>query len=51
MALVLLYLAFVLSEGVSRKLLRSANMFSSVGLIAISGLLLWQAIEQFLRSL
>jgi cobalt-zinc-cadmium efflux system protein len=49
MALVLLYLAFVLSEGVSRKLLRSANMFSSVGLIAISGLLLWQAIEQFLH--
>jgi cobalt-zinc-cadmium efflux system protein len=41
MALVLLYLAFVLSEGVSRKLLRSANMFNSVGLIAISGLLLW----------
>jgi Co/Zn/Cd efflux system component len=37
MALVLLYLAFVLSEGVSRKLLRSANMFSSVGLIAIRG--------------
>jgi len=49
MALVLLYLAFVLSEGVSRKLLRSANMFSSVGLITISGLLLWQAIEQFLH--
>ena len=49
MALVLLYLAFVLSEGVSRKLLRSANMFSSVGLIAISGLLLWQAIEHFLH--
>jgi cation diffusion facilitator family transporter len=47
MALVLLYLAFVLSEGVSRKLLRSANMFSSVGLVAISGLLLWQAIERF----
>jgi Co/Zn/Cd efflux system component len=45
----LLYLAFVLSEGVSRKLLRSAHMFSSVGLIAISGLLLWQAIEQFLH--
>src|SRR3981081_2759977 len=49
MAFVLLYLAFVLSEGVSRKLLRSANMFSSVGLIAISGLLLWQARPRFLH--
>src|SRR6266404_7579677 len=50
MAFVLLYLAFVLSEGVSRKLLRSANVFNSVGLIAISGLLLWQAIERMLNT-
>src|ERR671937_1595043 len=42
-ALVLLYLALVLSAGVSRALLRSANLFNSVGLMAISGLLLWQA--------
>jgi cobalt-zinc-cadmium efflux system protein len=49
MALVLLYLAFVLSQGVSRNLLRSANLFSSVGLLAVSGLLLWQVVNRFLH--
>lgn len=49
MALVFLYLAFILSQGVSRTLLRSANVFNSIGLIAISLLLLWQAVEQFLH--
>jgi cobalt-zinc-cadmium efflux system protein len=47
-ALVLLYLALVLSGGVSRALLRSANVFNSVGLIAVSALLLWQAAEHVL---
>jgi len=37
MALVFIYLAFILSKGVSRNLLRSANIFNSVGLIVISG--------------
>jgi hypothetical protein len=37
MALVFLYLAFILSLGVF--LLRSANVFNSVGLIAVSALL------------
>jgi cobalt-zinc-cadmium efflux system protein len=46
MALVALYFAFVLSLGVSRNLLRSANIFNSVGLIVVSGLLLWQAVER-----
>ncbi|MBI3672872.1 MAG: cation transporter [Rhizobiales bacterium] len=49
MALVFLYLAFTLSQGVSRNLLRSANIFNSVGLIAVSALLLWQAIERLLH--
>src|SRR6201987_3160121 len=49
MALVLLYLAFVLPQGVSRHLLRSANVFNSVGLLLISALLLWQAIERMLH--
>jgi cation diffusion facilitator family transporter len=49
MALVLLYLAFVLSQGVSRNLLRAANFFNSVGLIAVSALLLWQAVERVLQ--
>lgn len=44
-ALVLLYLALVLPSGVSRPLLRSANVFNSVGLVAVSALLLWQAVQ------
>src|SRR6516162_9500338 len=49
MALVLLYLAFILPQGVSRHLLRSANVFNSVGLVFVSGLLLWQAVERILH--
>ena len=49
MALVFLYLAFVLPHGISRHLLRSANVFNSVGLIPVSGLLLWQAAERILH--
>src|SRR6266540_1248253 len=48
MALVFLYLAFVLPQGISRQLLRSANVFNSVGLLLVSGLLLWQAVERIL---
>ena len=48
MALVFLYLAFVLPHGISRHLLRSANVFNSVGLVLVSGLLLWQAAELIL---
>jgi cobalt-zinc-cadmium efflux system protein len=46
MALILLYLAFILSHGVSRNLLRTANLFNSLGLIVISSLLAWQAVER-----
>ena len=49
MALIFLYLAFILSQGVSRHLLRTANLFNSLGLIMISGLLVWQAVERFLN--
>src|SRR5258706_603286 len=49
MALVFLYLAFVSREGLSRTLLRSANVFNSVGLILVSALLLWQAVERLLH--
>jgi Co/Zn/Cd efflux system component len=51
MALVALYFAFVLPLGVSRNLLRSANIFNSVGLIVVSGLLLWQAVERVLSPI
>jgi cation diffusion facilitator family transporter len=49
MALVFLYLAFVLPLGLSRNLTRSANLFNSVGLVAVSALLLWQAVERVLH--
>jgi cation diffusion facilitator family transporter len=49
MALNFLYLAFILSQGVSRHLLRTANLFNSLGLVMISGLLAWQAVERFLH--
>jgi Co/Zn/Cd efflux system component len=49
LVLVFLYLAFILPRGISRNLLRSANIFNSVGLIGVSGLLLWQAFERFLH--
>ena len=49
LALVCLYLAFIVARGPSQKLLRSANAFNSVGLIAVSGLLLWQVVERMLN--
>ena len=49
MALVFLYLAFVMPHGVSRHLLRSANVFNSVGLVLVSAVLLWQAVERMLH--
>jgi cation diffusion facilitator family transporter len=49
MALVALYLAFILSQGVSRNLLRTANVFNSLGLVAVSGFLLWQSVERLLH--
>jgi cation diffusion facilitator family transporter len=49
LALVCLYLAFIVERGPSQKLLRGANIFNSVGLIAVSGLLLWQAVERMLN--
>jgi len=49
MALVFLYLAFVLPHGVSRHLLRSANVFNSAGLVLVSAVLLWQAVERMLH--
>ena len=49
LALVALYLAFILSQGLSRHLLRTANIFNSLGLIAVSGVLLWQAAERLMH--
>ena len=49
MALVALWLAFILSRGPSRVSLRFANIFNSVGLVAVSAMLLWQAFERVLN--
>jgi cation diffusion facilitator family transporter len=49
LALIALYLAFILAQGISRQLLRTANVFNSVGLIAVSALLLWQAAERLIH--
>jgi Co/Zn/Cd efflux system component len=49
LALVFLYLAFVLPQGVSRNLMRSANFFNSIGLVAVSALLVWQAADRLLH--
>src|SRR5918996_4099733 len=45
-ALVLLVLAYSLRAGLSGKLLRYANLFNSVGLLAISGLLILRVVER-----
>lgn len=49
MALVALWLAFMVPTGPSRTLQRSANMLNSVGLMVVSAVLLWQAAERFLH--
>lgn len=48
LAMIAIWLAFLVSRGPSRTLLRGANIINSVGLIAVSGILLWQAVERFL---
>jgi len=49
LAIVAIWLAFIVPREPSRTLLRGANVFNSVGLIAVSGVLLWQAVERFLH--
>jgi cobalt-zinc-cadmium efflux system protein len=48
LALVCLCLAYLLPLTLSRNLQRSANLLNSVGLITVSGLLVWQAIERLI---
>jgi cobalt-zinc-cadmium efflux system protein len=45
-ALVLLVLAYSMRAGLSGKLLRFANLFNSVGLLAISAFLIWRVAER-----
>src|SRR5215467_7843245 len=45
-ALGFLVLAYSLRVGLSGRFLRSANFFNSLGLMAICGVLIWQAVER-----
>ena len=45
-ALAFLVLAYSLRVGLSGRFLRSANLFNSLGLLAISAVLVWQAFER-----
>ena len=49
LALAFLLLAYTLRTGLSSHFLRSANAFNSVGLLVVSGLLVWQAIERLVH--
>jgi cation diffusion facilitator family transporter len=46
LALVALWLAFMVARGPSQTLIRGANLFNSLGLIAVSVVLFWQAVER-----
>ena len=48
-ALGFLVLAYTLRVGLSGRLLRFANLFNSLGLLAISGVLVWRAFERLHR--
>jgi len=45
-ALAMLVVAYTLPAGLSGNALRLANLFNSVGLLGISGFLVWQALER-----
>jgi cobalt-zinc-cadmium efflux system protein len=48
-ALIFLFLAFVFPLTLSSALQRWANLLNSVGLVAVSGLMVWQAVERLLH--
>jgi Co/Zn/Cd efflux system component len=45
-ALAFLVLAYILRTGLSGKLLRSANLFNSLGLMTVCAFLVWQVLER-----
>ena len=49
MALVCVFLAFLLPTTLSRTLLQSANVLNSLGLLVISGAMVWKAIVRLLH--
>ncbi|MPZ93108.1 MAG: hypothetical protein GEU68_16095 [Actinobacteria bacterium] len=49
LALICLWLAYVLAVRMSRGLQRTANVLNSLGLVAIRGVVIWQAIDRMLH--
>jgi cation diffusion facilitator family transporter len=49
LALTCIWLAYVLAVSMSQRLQRAANLLNSLGLMAISGVLVWQAIDRALN--
>jgi cobalt-zinc-cadmium efflux system protein len=49
MALVFIFVAFLLPTALSKTLLRSANVLNSLGLLVISAALVWEAIARLLH--
>lgn len=49
LALFCLWLAYLLAVSLSQRLQRAANLLNSLGLIAISGVLVWQAVDRALH--
>jgi Co/Zn/Cd efflux system component len=49
LALIFLWLAYLLAVSMSRGFQRTANVLNSLGLIAISAVLIWQAIDRVLH--
>jgi cobalt-zinc-cadmium efflux system protein len=47
--LAFLLLAYTLRTGLSSHLLRTANLFNSLGLLVISGVVVWQAFDRFVH--
>lgn len=48
-ALAFLLLAYTLRVGLSARFLRTANLFNSVGLLTVSGFVIWQVFERLHR--
>jgi Co/Zn/Cd efflux system component len=49
LALICLWLAYLLTLKISRGLLRIANLLNSLGLVAISAVLVWQGVDRILH--
>ncbi len=49
LAMVCLFLAYVLPIAMSKNFQRVANILNSVGLVIISGLLIWQSVEHIIK--